>query len=210
MQRYKGNAKGFLKNPLENEEEWDKIFRSGYATGNKSYTPASIGKSAEEDLPVDGEDDEESADSEDVVEIVETPNTNVEPFVVEIEPKKRKSLDSNKSILSKKSSKSSREEDIDACLNQMRKSSLSQSSKQQNAFDDVLNKLESLGIAAKYGEEFVVDILDIFRVTPGAIDLFNALRSDVGRLHFLRKHCGLEDDVYKPVMPTDGEFSFGE
>lgn len=55
-----------------------------------------------------------------------------------------------------------------------------------------------MGIVAKYGEAFAVDILDSFRSTPGAIDLFTSLRSDAGRLHFLRKHCTLEDDVYKP------------
>ena len=42
MQRYKSIANVFLRTPLQNEAEWDKILRSGYASGERSYTPASI------------------------------------------------------------------------------------------------------------------------------------------------------------------------
>uniref|UniRef100_A0A803MP24 Uncharacterized protein n=1 Tax=Chenopodium quinoa TaxID=63459 RepID=A0A803MP24_CHEQI len=55
-----------------------------------------------------------------------------------------------------------------------------------------------MGIVAKYGEAFAVDILDSFRNTPGAIDLLTSLHSNAGRLHFLRKHCQLKDNAYKP------------
>uniref|UniRef100_A0A803MV21 Uncharacterized protein n=1 Tax=Chenopodium quinoa TaxID=63459 RepID=A0A803MV21_CHEQI len=63
---------------------------------------------------------------------------------------------------------------------------MSQYSKPKNPFDEVLNTLESMGIVAKYGEGFDVDILDSFSSTPDAINLFTSLRSDEGKLQFLR------------------------
>ncbi|XP_021750978.1 uncharacterized protein LOC110716638 [Chenopodium quinoa] len=144
VKRYRSIAKAFLKTPLENEEDWDKILISGYA---------------KEVLSVEGSVEAESSWDPDNVHEIETRITW----------------------------------DIDACLDQLKRSS-----KPKNPFDEVLNILESMGIIAKYGEAFVVDILDSFRSIPGAIDLFTSLCSDVGRLHFLRKHCKLEDEVYKP------------
>lgn len=205
LQRYKAIAKGFLKHPLPDEEEWDKILRSGYATGERSYTPSSVAQKQKEVVTVAEGECEESGDSDNVQEFQQVEEVRTQELeIVHTEPKKRRSVET-KSQPSKKSSKSSREEDIDTCLYQMKKSSASLSSKQFNSFDEVQNKLESMGIVEKYGDEFVVDILDSFRRTPGAVELFNSLRSDAARLHFLRKHCFLDDDddVYRPDMPMD-------
>lgn len=198
MQQYKAKVKGFLKTPLENEAEWDKILRSGYATGERSYTPASIGGNKQKEAIIDTS--EQSADSDEVPE-TNTLNKRIQPYIVEVNSNKRNSITCYEPP-SKKNSRSSREDDINTCLEQLRKSCDSQTSKALNPFDEVQNKLEVMGIVDKYGDEFVVDILDSFRGTPGAIDLFNSLRSDTARLHYLRKHCLLEDDVYKP-MPID-------
>ncbi|KAL2905822.1 S-adenosylmethionine synthase [Bienertia sinuspersici] len=211
QKKYRSIAKGFLKNPLENEAEWDKILRSGYATSERSYTPASIKKihkevDTEKQKEVVTVDAEESVDSDEVLG-VGTLTTGFDTCVVQIDPKKRKSTDS-KSQLSKKGSKSSREEDINACLNQIKKSTVSQSSRPYCAFDEAQNKLESMGIVDKYGDEFAVDILDTFRKTPDAIELFNSLRSDNSRFHFLRKHCVL--DVYRPIMSMDEDNCFSD
>lgn len=64
---YKGNAKAFLKTPLENEVEWDKILRSGYATGDLSFTPASLGMKQKEVFSVEADVEAEAFGDSDAV-----------------------------------------------------------------------------------------------------------------------------------------------
>ena len=85
---------------------------------------------------------------------------------------------------------------------------MSQPPKPINRFDEVYDILESMEIATKYGDEFVVDILDSFCSTPGAINIFVSLRNDNDKLRFLRKHCALADDVYRREMPVDDDNMF--
>uniref|UniRef100_A0A803LM94 Myb/SANT-like domain-containing protein n=1 Tax=Chenopodium quinoa TaxID=63459 RepID=A0A803LM94_CHEQI len=104
--KYKANGRSLLRTPFENEQEWNNIFKGGYASGDETQTP----------------------------------NISIQPPVARSDPKKRKSIDSQPSRIS---GKKSREEDIDACLDVLRRSSLSQSSKPKNAFDEVLSILDS-------------------------------------------------------------------
>ncbi|KAL6538845.1 hypothetical protein OROMI_025171 [Orobanche minor] len=193
VKRYKSVATVFLKTPLQNEAEWDKILQSGYAKGDRSYTPASVAKQDKfESIRVEDSDDSEYTPLDGIHDI-ETHNNESKSSqspTVSIDTKKRKSGDMH----SMPSKKSTRDQDIDTCLDILRKSSMSQSSKSLNKFDEVYEILDSMGIALKYGDEFVVDILDSFRITAGAVDLFISLRNDKARRHFLKKHCVLLDD----------------
>ncbi|XP_010670473.2 uncharacterized protein LOC104887519 [Beta vulgaris subsp. vulgaris] len=197
VKRYKSIATVFLKKPLQNEAEWDKILRSGYATGDRSYTPASTVK-GKEVIAIEAEGSCNSKDTP--PNDIQTPNNESKSPIISIDIKKRKSSET-----SNMPKKSTRADDIDTCLDILRKSSVSQPPKPINRFDEVYDILESMRIAEKYGDEFVVDILDSFRSTLGAIDLFISLRSDRGRLHFLRKHCALSDDVYRSDMSIDND-----
>lgn len=137
--KYKANGRSLLRTPFENEQEWNNIFKGGYASGDLSFTPASLRHKERED--VDEVEDEGVGDSDDVPgDETQTPNISIQPPVARSDPKKRKSIDSQPSRIS---GKKSREEDIDACLDVLRRSSLSQSSKPKNAFDEVLSILDS-------------------------------------------------------------------
>lgn len=110
--------------------------RSGYATGDLSFTPASLGMKQKEVFSVEADVEAEAfGDSDDVHEI-ETHNSVIHPCIVPSESNKRKSIDSRQAF--RISSKRSREEDIDACLDQLRRSSVIQSSRPKNPYDEVL------------------------------------------------------------------------
>ncbi|KAL6513628.1 hypothetical protein OROGR_021114 [Orobanche gracilis] len=104
--------------------------------------------------------------------------------IVAIDTEKRKSCE----MRTMRFKKSTTDRDIDTCIDIMRKSSRSQSSKPINKFDEVYEMVDSMWIAPKYGDEFVVDILDSSHNTPGAIILFISLLNDNDRCHFLKKH----------------------
>ncbi|KAL2934934.1 Isoleucine--tRNA ligase [Bienertia sinuspersici] len=200
---HKGRPSAFLKRPLPFEQEMHNLFAGSFATGNMAWANNSSGLSLfDKGKMVEAEEELAEFDNGELTSDKKYDNEDEDAgsksLVKILYGKKRKSSD-----VGQASSKRSVTEDLETCMDGLRKniqlgSSIAQSSPSSSLYERLISTLQDITEVKEHGKTFILDCLDFLLQPEKNGELWLALPDNEYRLIYLRKKVRFPDDFYRP------------